>query len=65
MTRRRPPVSRWPHQVNVRVSTETMEALERIADAESVPLAHVARDALERGLGAAAKASAGRRGRPG
>lgn len=55
---------RYPRAVHVRVSDATADALEAIADRSGRPLATIAREALERGVSATAKAEAGRRGRP-
>ena len=55
---------RWPHTVAIRVESETWQRLNRLADAEGRMLGAVGRDVLARGLTAAEKASAGRRGRP-
>lgn len=55
---------RYPRAIHVRVSAATAEALESIADRSGRPLATIAREALERGVTATAKAEAGRRGRP-
>ncbi len=62
--RRRPRDRRWPHQLAIRLSDEVWDRLVAIADAEDRPVATLGREALERGLGATEKASAGRRGRP-
>ena len=48
---RRGPVARWPHTLGLRVDSETMAALERLADRDDVPLSEIARDVLRRGLG--------------